>query len=120
MISVPRYIKVDDESLEIHWVVEMTRIEVSEISSIGSVERSRFRNRMVPVLGSYGFFGYYGYYFNFREWEMLKIYTTERDHLVEIEDIYEQKFLVSCREADKLIEAVMQAKLDRAGEFFDE
>lgn len=114
VLSIPRYIKVDAEALEIHCVVEMTRIEIRDITSIRKIKRKDWK-RIWPLLGSYGFFGYYGYYFDFKEWDMLKVYTAERKNLIEIEDIYEQRYIISCREGDKLINAVMQAKLLHAG-----
>ena len=115
VLSIPRYIKVNREALEIHCVVEMTRIAVEDIRSVRKVTRVD-TGRLLPALGSYGFFGYYGYYANLKRWEIVRVYASEWDNLVEIEDIYEDKYLVSCREADRLIEMVMQAKLINAGE----
>lgn len=112
VLSIPRYIKVDDENLEIQCIVEMTRIDIRDITEIHKVEPRAYRHRLFCLLGSYGFFGYYGYYFNFRTWEIMKVYAGERDYLVEIEDKYEQKYLVSCRDADRFIDAVMKAKLE--------
>lgn len=111
ILSIPRYIRVDDDNLEIHCVVEMTRIEIRDVASVRRITRGEYP-RLWLILGSYGFFGYYGYFFDFKQWELIKVYATERENLVEIEDIYEQKYIVSCREADRLIEAVMQAKLE--------
>ena len=115
VLSIPRYIKVDREALEIHCIVEMTRIAIEDIRSVRKVTRQD-TGRLTLLLGSYGFFGYYGYYANLRRWETVMVYATQWDNLVEIEDIYEDKYLVSCHEADRLIEMVMQAKLINAGE----
>ncbi len=113
-LSIPRYVKVDREAVEIHCVVEMTRIPIADINSVRRVTRQD-TDRLILLLGSYGFFGYYGYYANLRQWDVVRIYASEWDNLVEIEDIYEDKYLISCREADRLIEMVMQAKLIHAG-----
>lgn len=115
VLSIPRYILVTEDALEIHCVVEMTHIPINDISSVRRVTRQD-TGRLTLLLGSYGFFGYYGYYANLRRWETVKVYMTEWSNMVEIEDIYEEKYLVSCREADRLIESVMQAKLTHAGE----
>ncbi len=115
VLSIPRYVKIDREALEIHCVVEMTRIPIADINSVRRVTRQD-TGRLTLLLGSYGFFGYYGYYANLRRWEAVRVYTGEWDNLVEIEDIYEDKYLISCREADRLIEMVVQAKLIHAGE----
>lgn len=115
VLSIPRHIKVDREALEIHCVVEMTRIPIADINSVRKVTRQD-TGKLTLLLGSYGFFGYYGYYANLHRWETLKVYASELDNLVEINDIYEDRYLVSCREADRLIEMVMQAKLIGAGD----
>ena len=115
VLSIPRYVKVDSEALEIHCVVEMTRVAIADINSVRRVTRQD-TGRLTLLLGSYGFFGYYGYYANLRHWEVVRVYAGELDNLVEIEDIYEDKYIISCREADRLIEMVMQAKLIHAGE----
>ena len=38
--------------------------------------------------------GYFGYYFSFREWNLYKVYASERKNLVLIEDIYEDTFII--------------------------
>lgn len=111
ILSVPRYLKVNDDSLEIHCVLEMTRIEMCDIASVKPVSFNDYPG-MYPILGSYGFFGYYGYWFDFRHWDLVKVYATDRKSLVEIEDVFEQKYIVSCSEPRRLAEAVMQAKLE--------
>lgn len=109
VLSIPRYISVSAEKLEIHCVVEMTRIEICDIASIRIMEKQDY-DRTFPVLGSYGFFGYYGYYLDLRKWDMIKMYASRRQGLVEITDISEQVFVVSCRDAKTLVEAVQNAK----------
>lgn len=111
LLSIPRYVKVDDDNLEIQCVVELTRIDIRDIVTIRKVGPDEYKHKLFCLLGSYGFFGYYGYYFNFRNWELIKFYARERRNLVEIEDAYEQIYIISCREADELIDAVMGSKL---------
>ncbi len=108
VLSIPRYISLGDGLLEIHCIVELTRIRVDDIVSIRRVTRDEIRPLL--LLGSYGFFGYYGYYVDLRIWETLKIYATEWENLVMIEDIYETRYLVSCRKADDLIAAVSSSE----------
>lgn len=109
ILSIPRRLVVTEDAFEIQCVVELTRIEIRDIASIRHTT-GKEHNRLYLLLGSYGFFGYYGYYFSFSRWEMIKVYATEWNNLIEIEDIYEQKYIVSCREADRLIELVTKAK----------
>lgn len=115
ILSIPRSVSVDEHNLEIQCIVDMTRIDVRDIRSIRKVTTKEYKY-LIPILGSYGFFGYYGYYLNLKGWDMVKVYAGEMDNLVEIVDIYEQTYIVSCREADSLIESVMQVKLIHAGD----
>jgi len=109
ILSIPRFIRIDDDALEIHCIVEMTKIHVEDIEIIKRIDRHDI-TPMIPLLGSYGFFGYYGYYFNLWSWNIYKIYAAKRRNLVYIEDIYEDVFVVSCDEADELISLAIEAR----------
>ncbi|MFR4237371.1 MAG: PH domain-containing protein, partial [Alistipes onderdonkii] len=85
ILSIPRYLSLDDDSLDVHCLVDLTRIHVEDIESILRMDRSEFR-RLWPLLGSYGFWGYYGYYFNFGEWTLHRVYASDRKKLILIED----------------------------------
>lgn len=102
VLSFPRYLTIDDDTLQIHCIVELTRIHVEEIETVRRIDRSHFR-RMIPLLGSYGFGGYFGYWFHLSDWTICKLYTTERKQLVLIEDIYEDIYIVSCPDPDLLV-----------------
>ncbi len=110
ILSIPHYVKVDDDYLEIHCVVEMTRIDLRDIVTIREAAPGEYGRRLLCALGSFGFFGYYGYWLDYREWDLVKVYATERRRLVVIEDIYEQRYLISCREAQCLITTVEHAR----------
>lgn len=114
ILSIPRRTSVDENNLEIQCVVELTRIDIRDIRSIRKVQAKESKY-LFPVIGSYGFFGYYGYFLNPKGWDMVKVYAGEWDNLVEIVDIYEQTYIISSRQADELIESVMQVKLMHAG-----
>lgn len=109
ILSFPRYLTIDDDALQIHCIVELTRIHVEEIEKIRRIDRDYFR-RMIPLIGSYGFGGYYGYWFHLSDWEICKVYATERKQLVLIEDIYEDIYIVSCTDPDRLIGLCMEAR----------
>ena len=66
--------------------------------------------RLLPVVSSFGLFGYYGYYFNFRTLDWVHVYATEWANLVMITDKYEQQFLVSCDDPDRLISTIEAAR----------
>ena len=54
ILSFSRYLTIDDDALQIHCIVELTRIHVEEIEKIRRIDQDYFR-RMIPLIGSYGF-----------------------------------------------------------------
>lgn len=104
-LSMPRYVTVDQDAIEIHCVLEMSRIELGELKEVRRIS-PRYLKHCYPVLGSYGFLGYFGYYYHLGELEMIKMYATQLRRLVLIEDIYEQRYIVSCTDAQKFIETI--------------
>ena len=105
VLSIPRYIRVSPEAFEIHCVVELTTIHMTDIKSVKRVWLEDMRP-VWPLLGSYGFGGYFGYYLDCKNWEIVKLYASQWDHFVMIEDIYEDKYIVSCDRPDELIDAI--------------
>ncbi len=101
-LSIPRRIVVDEQMLSIVCVLEIVEIPLCEIASVRLLRPSEKR-LMMPIFGSYGFFGYYGYYLNLSTFERVKFYATELNNLVEIVDIYDDSYYVSCRNSDALI-----------------
>ena len=52
ILSIPRYILLDDAALEIHCIVDLTRIHIEDIELIRRIERSEFRRLwQLRVLG---------------------------------------------------------------------
>ena len=85
----------------------MTRIHIEDVEKIRVFGKDEF-TRLWPLVGSYGFWGYYGYYFDFMEWTTYKVYASDRNHLVLIEDIYEDRFIVSCNDPETFIKHVQE------------
>ncbi len=104
ILSIPRFIRITPDALEIHCVVELTRIPREDIRSITSITRQEIKPLL--LLGSYGFFGYYGYFASLNRWQTLKIYASNWQNLLLIEDIYETKYIVSCQNPSQLISLV--------------
>ncbi|GHV01763.1 hypothetical protein FACS1894159_10010 [Bacteroidia bacterium] len=101
-LSIPRYIEIGQEAIEIHCVLELTTIRYEDLVSIRKLQPSDMRY-CFPLLGSYGFFGYYGYYYNLLYWDVVKVYAGCWNNFVELEDIYEQRYIVSCDDPDAMI-----------------
>ena len=100
-LSIPRKIVVKKATVEILCLLDMTEIPRMEIASVQRVDPRQMR-WVVPLFGGYGFFGYYGYYFDLKTFEKVVVYASEWKNLVEIVDIYEQRYYVSCTQADEL------------------
>lgn len=109
VLSIPRYIRVGERTVEIHCILEMTEIELADIERIERRERSEVK-WCIPVLGSYGFFGFFGFYLDLRSLDVIHVYASQWNGLVEITDIYEERYLVSCDDPDALIRAVAEAR----------
>lgn len=105
ILSVPRYIAVKEDCVEIHCVMDVTTIDIREISSIRKVDRPQMR-WIIPLFGAAGFFGYYGKFFDFKDFDAITIYASEWKNFVEIVDIYDDRTYVSCRNGDQFIAAV--------------
>ncbi len=110
VLSIPRHIRIDEASIEIHCILEMTEIELIDVASVERVERQQIK-WLVPTLASYGLFGYYGYYLNLRTLDRVHVYATKWSDLVMITDKYEQQFLVSCDDPEQLISAIEKARM---------
>lgn len=104
-LSIPRRIIVDEEAITIVCLVEIAEIPIAEIVSARPLPRSE-RRWMMPLFGSYGFFGYYGYYLNLSTFERVRFYATEWQHLIEIVDIYDDKYYISCRKGEELLSQI--------------
>lgn len=104
-LSIPRSIRLTDDALEVRCVVEITQIPFRHIKEIRRAEWGEFRP-FVPVFGSPGVMGWFGYWLQVDEWSMVKVYATRRTGLVLIEDIYEERYLLSCDAPEELIEQV--------------
>ena len=109
VLSIPRHIRIDEASIEIHCILEMTEIELIDVASVERIERQQIK-WLVPTLASYGLFGYYGYYLNLRTLDRVHVYATKWSDLVMITDKYEQQFLVSCDDPEQLISAIEKAR----------
>ncbi len=102
-LSIPRRIVVDDEKLTIKCLLDMTQLNIDQIASVRRVLPREVR-WVFPIFGACGFFGYYGHYFDLRHFRRVVIYASEWRNMVEIIDIYEDHYYISCRQSDELVE----------------
>ena len=109
VLSIPRRIVLLGDRVEIQCVCDITEFDVREIASMRKMEPREMR-WVIRLFGAAGFFGYYGKYLDLKQFEIVTIYASEWDNFVEITDIYDSRTIVSCREADNLINTILQAK----------
>lgn len=101
-LSIPRKIVVTEETLQVRCLLDITEIRRDEIASVRRVEKNEMK-WVVPLFGGCGFFGYYGYFLDLKRFDRVKLYATEWRNFVEVVDIYEDRFYVSCADADRLV-----------------
>lgn len=109
VLSIPRQIRIDEATIEIHCILELTEIELIDVASAERVERQQIK-WLLPLVASFGLFGHYGIYFDFRTLDWVHVYATQWDNLVMITDKYEQQFLVSSDEPERLISTIESAR----------
>lgn len=105
ILSIPRKIVLTSKSVEICCVSDRTSITYNDIVSVRAVQRREMR-WFVPIFAAMGFFGFYGYFLNLRRLDLVKVYASKWDDFVEITDIFDDKYYVSCDRRDELVAAV--------------
>ena len=114
-LSIPRRVRLTDESIEIYCISDYTNIEYSEIATVRKVEKGETK-WFIPLFAGVGFFGYYGYFFNLRKLEVIKIYASKWCNFVEITDICEEKHYISCDDPEKFTAFVAQQTAENNAE----
>lgn len=104
-LSIPRKIHIDQQSLRIDSLMDITEVQIREIASVRRVDKKEMKG-FVPLLGGCGFFGYYGHWIDVIQVERVRIYASEWDNFVEITDIYESRLYLSCSDPDSLVEQI--------------
>lgn len=110
-LSIPRFISVTQTSLEIHCIVELTVIPLTNIKRIEVIARKDMKWAMpIPFLGIWGIFGYYGYYFDFKNLKTFKLYASEWDNFIVIENVYEEVTVISCSDPEQMVNLIRNQK----------
>lgn len=114
-LSIPRKIRLNEERLRIDCLMDLTEIPLEEILSVRRLDNREMRG-VLPLLGGFGFFGYYGYYLDVVQVEVVRLYASEWRNFVEITDIYENRLIVSCPQAEELVEELQKRMAARSEE----
>ncbi|MCC8089502.1 MAG: PH domain-containing protein [Rikenellaceae bacterium] len=105
ILSIPKYVRVTDSTLEIHCMIELTNIPLQNIKNIRQIDKKDMKYT-APLLGSYGFFGFYGYFYDFSKMSFVKMYASAWENFIMIEDIYEDTYIINCSEPAELVKLV--------------
>lgn len=109
VISFPRYIRLTSKVMEIHGLLEITPILYTDIKRIYKIKRYRLKG-IYPLVGSYGFGGFFGYYFDVKQLKIVYMHATKLSNLIAIDDIYNDKYIISCEDPDLFISELKAAK----------
>ena len=101
LLSIPRYVVLNEEGIDICCISDHTHIEYDKIAYVRMVNKRSMRY-MLPIFASVGFFGYYGVFLNLRKMDFVKIYASNTGDSIEIVDIYEDKYYISCNDLSEL------------------
>lgn len=111
-LSVPRYLLVTRDAIEIHCLVKFEQIHFNAIKSIKAVNKKHARWLWpIPMIGSFAVLGYYGYYIDLYNRKVVKLYAKAYNNLVIVEDIYEDIYILGVPDADKFIDVFEKRKL---------
>ena len=94
-LSIPRKVVVGEDGIDICCISDYTFIPYSEITSIRIVERKELKF-ILPIFAGVGFFGYFGNFLNLKGMDFVKLYAAKWGDFIEITDVYEDKFYISC------------------------
>ncbi len=104
-LSIPRKIILSQEGIDICCISDYTFIPYSEITSIRIVERKELKF-ILPIFAGVGFFGYFGNFLNLKGMDFVKLYAAKWGDFIEITDVYEDKFYISCDNQSELAERI--------------
>ncbi len=106
-LSIPRNIQIDEQTLSIRCLLDLTEIPLADIVSVRRVE-PREMTWMFPIFGVLGFFGYYGHFLDLKQLAHVRIYATEWRDFIEITDVYDDVCYVAGVDVEALTEALKQ------------
>lgn len=103
LLSIPRYVVLNSDSIDICCISDYTHIDFDKIAYVRIVKKGSMRY-MLPIFAAIGFFGYYGLFLNLRKMDFVKIYASKIGESIEITDIYEDKYYITCDNLSELYE----------------
>ncbi len=106
VLSIPQRVIITPSKVSISCVLELKEINIDDIVTIKRVN-PRTLKWCIPLFAGFNFFGYYGLYFDLVRAERVRLYATEWRNLIEIVDIYDDRYYISCRDGEALVRDVV-------------
>ena len=106
VLSIPRRVVLTEEGIDICCISDYTYIPYSEVAAIRTVTNEEMK-WVMPLFAASGFFGYYGSYIDLKSMDFVKIYASKWSNFIEITDIYEDKYYISCDKESEFVERVL-------------
>ena len=99
--SIPKSVEITPNALEIHCLLELTYIPLSNIKDVKQVRLKSIM--LVPMLGVFGFFGYYGYFLSLNKMRIFRVYARNWRRLIQIDTLDNKRYLISVPELQKFL-----------------
>lgn len=109
VLSIPRMLILTSFSIEVHCLLEVTRISYKDIVRVKVLDSSQMK-WCIPFFGVFGIFGYYGYFIDLKRFRTLKIYARRWSNFVMIEDRFQNVYVVSLDNRDEFIAQIDKIK----------
>lgn len=106
VISTPIAICYDNKRFEIHGLIEVTRIRMSSIEHIYSLNSEYFMVFIIPIISTFGFMGFTGRYYDIRNKRWVKVIATEYKNLIMIECIGRKYYVISATDRVNIINEI--------------
>lgn len=109
-LSAPHYIEITEKELNLHGYVDMTTIPLDQISGIYPINKKEY-GRLIPFLANIGFLGFHGYFINKKRAEIVKVYATKYQNLVDIRTVNDLNYIINVENPEEFIEMFEKIKL---------
>ncbi|MEG0499589.1 MAG: hypothetical protein RR550_00525 [Rikenellaceae bacterium] len=111
VISSPVAIHIGKKEIEIHALLEETKIRICSIEHVYSLNSTYAKLFIIPILTTFGFLGFNGRYYDIRNQRWVKLVCTEHKNLIMIECIGKKSYIISATNRAEVISQITQQVL---------
>lgn len=105
VLSIPRRVLLTPFSIEVHCLVEVTRVAFPDIERVKLLEEREMR-WVIPFFGIFGLFGYYGHFLDLKKMRTMRLYARRWSNFVLIEDRYGRRLVVAVEDPLALVRTI--------------